>query len=163
MKSFLFLLVIVFFGCKKEKLPLEAMPIAPSERYVFLTHNKWKWTHEYIDSTTYAKNHLEEWPLNTTEDFMNIYDTCSWDSESIFLTNGKWQVIKSQACDSSISPDAGNWRLINNDNDFVIVGQDTFHIVELNKSNFKMYYKRYTWVQGILVLTEYCMWTFDAK
>ncbi len=163
MKPLLLLFFIVLLGCKKEKLPLDPMPQDPSERFVFLTNNYWKWTHEYIDSTAYAKNHLSEWPLSTTDDFMDMYDTCSWDSDNIFRTSGKWEVVKSKACDSSISSDAGSWRLINNDNDFVIVGQDTFHIVELNRSDFKMYYKRYTWVQGQLVLTEYCMWTFKAR
>ena len=138
MKLFLILFAITFIGCKKQKFPIEPMPIAPSERYVFLTHNKWKWTHEYLDSTTYAKSHVNDWPLNTTEDLMSIYDTCSWDSESTFRTDGKWEVLKSKTCDSSISPNAGSWMLINDDRDFVIVGQDTMHIVELTRRNLKM-------------------------
>lgn len=163
MKSFLLLLIIVFIGCEKEKLPFKPLPVAPPERYIFLTQNKWKWTHEYIDSTNYAKNHLNEWPLSTTDDFMNVYDTCAWDSESIFLADGRWKLNKSPSCNSDVSEDIGHWKWANNDQDFVNVGQDTFHIVELNSVNFKMYYKRNTWAQGVLVKTEYCMWTFEAR
>lgn len=157
-------IVILFFlsACKKEKKDETILP-QTSERFRILTSHRWAMTHEYVDSTSYAKANLHLWPLSTTDDFMDMYDTCSWQSESILLPDGTWKLKKSPSCSPSVSEDVGRWKLANNDNDFVIGSQDTMHIVELNDHNFKMYYKQYTWVQGQLVLIEYCMWTFDAK
>ncbi len=162
MKPLFFCFLILFFACKKEKLPLDPLPPTPSERFVTLTNHNWSMTHEYKDTTAYAKSHLNEWPLTSTYDSMNIFDTCSWDSKSVFLPNSDWQLIKSPSCDASVSTDTGHWKLINNDTDFVIVGQDTLHVVELSSTDFKMYYKSYTWVHNQIVLTEYVMWTFKA-
>ena len=161
MKSIPLLLCILFFtfSCKKDT---KIVSTKPSERFLILTQNKWSMTHEYNDSTNYAKNNLNLWPLSTTEDFMSIYDTCDWDSKNIFLTNGSWKLIKSISCDASVSDDVGHWQLINNDNDFVIVGQDTMHIVTLTNNDFKMWYKSYTYVGTTLVLTEYRMWVFKS-
>lgn len=162
MRYFIFLIVIIVFACKKEKKPDVILP-EPSERFKILTEHKWAMTHEYVDSTAYAKSHLNEWPLNTTDDFMDIYDTCSWDSRTLFLTDGRVKLAKSPACSASVSENVGNWKLTNNDNDFIIVGQDTLHIVELNNSNFKMYYKSYTYLHQQLIRIEYTMWTYEAR
>jgi len=156
---FILLVMLLVLSCKKDP---KINPQSYSERYTNLISHKWAMTHEYVDSTSYAKNNLNLWPLNTTEDFMSIYDTCDWDSKSAFLPDGKWELIKSPACDSSVSSNVGNWKLINNDDDFVIVGQDTMHIVELTNNDLKMWYERYTYVNGALALTEYCMWTFKS-
>lgn len=161
---FLLPVLLVFIACNKvKKDDPQPLPPPPSERFRLLTEHRWSMTHEYVDSTAYAKANLNLWPLNTTDDYMDYSDTCSWDSESIFLADGRWKLKKSPSCDQSVSEDIGHWKLANNSQDFVNVGQDTFHIVELNTSVFKMYYKRYTWVQGQLVLTEYCMWTFNSR
>lgn len=162
MKNFFILCFLILIACKKEKKP-DSVVLEPSERFKILTGNKWAMTHEYIDSTAYAKNHLNEWPLSTTDDFMDIYDTCSLESKTLFLPDGKVKLDKSPACSSSVSENVGNWKLTNNDNDFVIVGQDTLHIVELNHQNLKMYYEQYTTLHGQLVLVEYCMWTYEAR
>jgi hypothetical protein len=159
-KNLLALFLLLFFSCKKE---VYDPTLNSSQRSINLTKHKWSMTHEYVDSTSYAKNNLNLWPLNTTDDFMSIYDTCGWDSKSVFLTNGKCQLLKSAACDSSVSSDVGYWKLINNENDFVFVGQDTMHIIELTPNDFKMWYKINTYVSGQLVLTEYCMWTFKSS
>lgn len=162
MKKFLFIFLLGLIACKKEKKDEFILPQL-SERFNILTSHHWAMTHEYVDSTAYAKANLNLWPLNTTDDFMDINDTCSWQSEGIFLPNGQWKLKKSPACSSSVSEDVGFWKLTNNDNDFVIVGQDTLHIVELNHQNLKMYYEQYTTIQGHVVLVEYCMWTFEAR
>ena len=159
------LLLILPFGlffsfCKKDT---KIVYQQPSERYMNLVTHRWSMTHEYVDSTSYAKSNLNLWPLSTTDDFMSIYDTCDWDSKSVFLTDGKCQLIKSASCDSSVSSDVGNWKFINNENDFVFIGQDTMHIIELTPNDFKMWYKINTYVSGQLVLTEYCMWTFKSS
>lgn len=165
MKILFLLPVLLLFACNKVKKDdlLPPAPPAQSERFKLLTEHRWAMSHEYVDSTAYAKANLNLWPLNTTDDYMDYSDTCSWDSESLFLTDGRWKLKKSLACNSNVSEDVGHWKLANNDQDFVNVGQDTFHIVVLNSSSLKMYYKRYTWVQGQLVLTEYCMWTFASR
>lgn len=160
----LLLLVPIFFfiSCRKEKKDDLATPLF-SERFLLLTQHRWTMTHDYRDSSAYAKANLNLWPLSTTEDRMDYSDTCSWDSELLFLPDGKWKTKKSVTCDPSISEYIGQWKLANSDQDFVSVGADTFHIVELTQHSFKMYYKQYTWVQGQLVSTTYCMWTFAAR
>ena len=157
---YIFISFLIFLlSCKKDtQISVNSL----SYRYITLTKHKWSMTHEYNDSTSYAKNNLNLWPLSTTEDFMSIYDTCDWDSKNIFLTDGNWQLIKSTSCDPSVSSDVGKWKLINKDNDFVIVNQDTMHILELTDNDFKMWYKRYTSVGGAIILTEYTMWTFKS-
>lgn len=162
MKNVCIVIFFFLFACKKEKKDEIILP-QTSERFRILTENRWLMAHEYVDSTAYAKGHLYEWPLNTTDDFIDMYDTCTLETENIFLPNGQWKLNKSKTCSAGISDDAGRWKLINNDNDFVIVGQDTLHIVELNKSGFKMYYESYTYVQQQLIRTTYIMWTYKAS
>lgn len=162
MKYLMLIISIALYSCKKTKLTEIAIP-EPSERVKLLTGHNWAMTHEYIDSTAYAKSHLNEWPLSSTDDFMNSYDTCSWDSRTLFLNDGRIKLLKSRACSASVAEDIGHWRLTNNDNDFVIVGQDTLHIVELNSTSFKMYYVSYRYYQQQLILTEYIMWTYEAR
>lgn len=161
MRVFLFLCIVLFFSCKKDP---QILPNKPSQRFLNLTQHKWLMTHEYIDSTAYAKNNLNLWPLSTTDDFMSVYDTCDLTSKLVLLPNGVMQSYKGLSCDP-LEPNEsniGNWKLINNDNDFVIVDQDTMHIVELTNNDFKMWYKVNTYVASQLVLTEYCMWTFKS-
>lgn len=158
MKNFIILALLFIFSCNKVKKD-DYAPTPTSERFKLITGGSWAMTHEYVDSTAYAKANLNLWPLSTTDDYMDFTDTCSWDSESIFLPDGTWKLKKSVTCDQSVSENIGRWKLANNDQDFVNVGQDTFRIVELTKNSLKMYYKRYTWVQGQLVNTKYCMWT----
>lgn len=162
MKTLLLFLVIALISCKKKKKPDVILPEL-SERTKILTGHSWSMTHQYIDSTSYAKTHLTEWPLPSTEDFMDIYDTCEWDSKNLFLLDGRWKFQKSAKCPANIAEDVGHWKLINGDNDLVIVGQDTMHIVELNNNSFKMYYESYTYFQQQLILTEYIMWTYNAR
>lgn len=120
-------------------------------------------THEYVDSTAYAKSHLNEWPFSTTDDSMDRYDTCSWDSENIFLTDGSWKLKKSITCRASVSENVGHWKLTNNDNDFEILGQGTMHIIELSSTKFKMYYTSDVYIHQQLIRTDYVMWTFKAR
>lgn len=163
MKNIFLIIFFFLFACKKEKKD-EAQPQPQtSERFRLLTENHWVMTHEYVDSTSYAKNHLTEWPLNTTDDFMDPYDTCALESDNIFLPDGQWKLKKNKTCSAATSEDVGKWKLFNSDNDFIIVSQDTMHIVELNKQNFKMYYEVYTYYQGKVILVEYDMWTFKAR
>lgn len=162
MKYFFVTILIVLFSCKKEKKSDVVIP-EPSERFKMLINHKWAMTHKYVDSTAYSKSHLDEWPLSSTDDFMDIYDTCSWDSKTLFLPDGRVKLHKSRTCDSSVSENVGNWKLTNNDNDFIIVGQDTLHIVELNNTNFKMYYKSYRYFQQQLIRIEYVMWTYETR
>lgn len=155
-------LLAILLSCKKEKKPQIIVPES-SERFKTLTGHRWAMTHEYSDSTAYAKSHLNEWPFSTTNDSMDRYDTCLWDSESIFLPDGTWKLKKSKSCDSSISENVGNWKLTNNDNDFEIVGQGTMHIVELSSNEFKMYYTSDVYIHQQLIRTDYVMWTFHAR
>ncbi len=162
MKNICIVILFFLFACKKEKKNETILP-QTSERFKILTEHRWLMTHEYVDSTAYAKSHLNEWPLNTTDDFMDPFDTCSLESENLLLPNGQWKLNKNRTCSAGISDDAGRWKLINNDFDFVIVGQDTLHIVELNNQHLKMYYEQYTYYLGKVILIEYCMWTFNSK
>lgn len=162
MKIFIILTFIFLFSCKKEKSPDIVIPEL-TERIKILTQHSWSMTHQYIDSTSYAKSHLSEWPLSSTEDFMDPRDTCEWDSKNLFLLDGSWKFKKSIKCPASLSEDVGRWKLINNENDFVIIGQDTMHIVELNNSSFKMYYESYVYQQQQLVRVEYIMWTYKSN
>lgn len=158
-KAAIIILITLFCACKKDN-PVYTNKL--SERFINLTTNKWAMIHEYNDSTNYAKNNLSLWPLSTTEDYLSTWDTCTWDSKIIFLKTGECKLEKSSSCDPSISSDVGNWKLINHDNDFVIAGQDTMHIVELTNNYLKMWYESYTYVGGQVVLIEYRMWVYNS-
>lgn len=106
-------------ACKKiKKDDPQPLPPVPSERFNILISHGWAMTHEYVDSTAYAKANLNLWPLNTTDDYMDLSDTCSWESQSLFLADGRWKLKKSLACNSNVSEDIGHWKLANRGQDF---------------------------------------------
>ena len=160
---YLFFLTGIVSACHKTEKAPEDVPQqnTANSQYNTLTGTKWKQVHYYVDTTAYAFAHLNQWPLTTTIDLLQPYDTCWITSRVQWSTNGNWYSFKGRDC-SSLTADTSNngaWSLTSNA--LLISTGSTFNILELDTNHFKFYHISST-STGTVVAPEYIVEVFES-
>lgn len=155
--------LLLFHSCKKDTSPpVNNTSSSQLSSYNILISTKWKQTHEYYDTTSFAIAHLNLWPLLSTADIP--MDSCELTSKVWFKANNNLYTIKGSVCPTS-APDTnfvGTWNLILNDTKIVFDGTDTMNVFEINNNHIKLWYKSYRLDSlGSVISTEYNMWKFE--
>ena len=155
--------ILFICSCKKDTSPIvvDNTNGQTSVHYILIS-TKWKQTHTYYDTSNYAKQHLNLWPLSSTEDIP--MDSCELTSKIWFNSDNNLYTIKGSGCPIS-DPDTnfiGTWNLISNDTKIIFNGTDTIDVLEINNNNIKLWYKSYRLdSSGSVLYTEYNMWKYE--
>ena len=170
MKKIHFSLIVIalstnFVSCKKDKVAAPPTTSTPSvsAAYTAITSTKWRQTHEYSDTTGYARTHLSAWPCSTTDDAATSYDTCMQTTKLWFKNDHTAFRLKGQKCASSMADttNLGTWNLISGDTQFELNG-NPLNVLEISSSHIKIWYQsNVTNSSGAVLFTRYYMLVFD--